>query len=65
MTDMRIVKVVVEGKLPKSCNNCGLSTRHKTTIEIKRGCDVMNKWIEQPDTRPAWCPLVKQEDGEE
>ena len=65
MTDMRIVKVVVEGELPKSCKHCEL-------VEYLQGDypDVWLCWVGneisrvkeyvENEIRPTWCPLVKE-----
>lgn len=64
MTDMRIVKVVIEGEFPESCRKCNLATiKYFYGGGLEGSCLATNmditKSIEN-DCRPDWCPLVKE-----
>lgn len=71
MSDMQIVKVVVRGKLPKSCawrenGNEFMTTCDRMCFGDGYWCDITGKTLETDYDvcRPLWCPLVL-EDKEE
>ena len=55
MIDFEVVKVVIKGNLPASCDECFYC------YSLIAQCEVMNKpvyCIDYKNTRPDWCPLV-------
>ena len=68
MTDMRIVKVVVT-ELPEKCWDCpfpfGGNDHPGWQCSIMEMVDNSQVWDISDESRPTWCPLVKQKDGEE
>ena len=68
MTDMRIVKVVVDGKLPEMCHDCPMIRAHRFmgTGRIWYECFLVDgkTFDDKLAPPPTWCPLVKQKDGE-
>ena len=69
MTDMRIVKVLIEGELPKRCYSCKLfetkSFEFPKYYGKCRAAGRSRKFSMLSNSRPTWCPLVKQKGGEE
>ena len=65
MADMRIVKVVVNGELPKSCFDC----RPTYQLEQEHGMEQYCPFDDQNVSlyvlsRFQWCPLELEEGGE-
>lgn len=60
MTDMRIVKVVIEGELPEGCEECELCRFNNEEQGSLLWCSPMNTDVSGYAMRPLWCPLKKE-----
>jgi hypothetical protein len=55
---MRIIKIVIDGDIPPDCGHCYHRTTREKGRDVFYECYFIDKWIENLDTRPDWCPLV-------
>ena len=64
MTDMQITKVWIRGEMPENCIKC---SRGWDCASIK--CMIMGRYLDEEvlehETRPSWCPLELEKEGEE
>jgi hypothetical protein len=58
---MEVLRVIVD-ELPEDCKECKFLCQRVKGRSCFWECDAVDKWVDDIDTRPDWCPLITDND---